>query len=271
MTHTDDSPPSDPAESPARSARRDARFALDCLLPGDPPDFGAQEDLLDSLAHELLPVRCPPRTVLCRRDHRPDGVAFIQDGIVELVTGPRDVVTQTLCRGDVLGLEELISGRTAPRLARAASHVSYLFLPTDPLLHAFLARPGAAPHLMSGLADRLVTTSGRLATVLEGDVEQRTARMLLLEERNGVLVISQSALAAMAGISRPSLNRALKALSDRNAVQLQYRRIRILDESLLRAAATADRWSSSAPGDGLSDAPHHTPDAAIARHHHERS
>jgi len=241
MTEADDPDPkaTEPPESPLHLARRDAGFVLGCLASDGLPLNAVPDELLDSLARELRPIRCPPRTVLCRSGERPEGVSFIQDGVVELVTGERCVVTQALRRGDVLGLEELISDRPAPRLARAASHVSGLFLPREPLRTVLSAHPSTIPLLLSGLAHRLVTAGARLAAVLDGGVEQRTAKMLLLEERNGILPLSQSALAAMAGVSRPSFNRALKALHAKRALEIHYRQIRILDKSLLSAAATA--------------------------------
>jgi CRP-like cAMP-binding protein len=221
------------ATATAPPARESASWVIRCL-GGDDED----RELVDALA-PLLGQRFVRRgEALCESGRVPDGVWIVQDGLVELTAGPGPGrVVQTLCRGDVYGLEHVVTGRCTPCRPRAATFVPCLFVSAHDLGELLAAYPVVLRWCLSGLATRLLDSWTRLAGALDVDVRARTARTLLLEARGGVLNVTQGALASMVGSSRPTLNRVVRELEERGLITSSYRRIDLVDPAGLEALA----------------------------------
>ncbi|WP_211763420.1 Crp/Fnr family transcriptional regulator [Kutzneria sp. CA-103260] len=187
--------------------------------------------VLSTLAEQLCARQLRVGEDLCSPGQRPPGVWIIQDGIAEVAVGvgADRCVVQTLCRGEAFGVVPLVSGRWTPCHVQAATHVSALLWPVREFLAQLERDPVLARLLLDGLADRVVDSRVRLSAVLASSLEVRVARMLLLEERDGVVPVSQATLASMIGASRPALNRVLRDFQRDHAIELQYRRIQLLD------------------------------------------
>jgi CRP-like cAMP-binding protein len=104
--------------------------------------------------------------------------------------------------------------------------------------------PELTEWLLLALADRLERASQLLTEALFLDADRRVARRLLDCHRAfdtgepGRLPIRQDDIAAMAGVARPTANRALRRLEECGAVRLGRRRIEIVDLAELTRAAT---------------------------------
>jgi len=101
--------------------------------------------------------------------------------------------------------------------------------------------------------DHFEETSRVVTQLLIGDVENRiTARLALLAGRTGaqrsaVIPVTQSDLAEMCGVSRPTVQQVLSSLEKRGLIKAGYRRIEVFDpEALLRKNGEGPFQTSSA-------------------------
>ncbi|GAA3431713.1 Crp/Fnr family transcriptional regulator [Kutzneria kofuensis] len=212
-------------------ALANARFAVRAL-------GGARREewsVVSTLADQLCARQFRAGEDLCSPGQWPPGIWIVQDGIAEVAVGANGnrCVVQTLCRGDAFGLAPLMSGRRTPCRVHATTHVSALLWPAHEFLVQLERNPALARMLLHGLANRIVDGRVRLSTVLASSLEVRAARILLLEERDGVVPVSQATLASMIGASRPALNRVLRDFQRDRTIELQYRRIKLLDHDRL--------------------------------------
>lgn len=130
----------------------------------------------------------------------------------------------------------------------ALAQVGVLSVPA-PVFHALRANyPELTEWLLRALGRRLERTSSLLSEALFLDADQRVARRLVeCQEAFGPqfppgLPLRQDDLAAMAGVSRPTANRALRHLAKRGVVRLGRRRIEIID---LAALSNVAQWHES--------------------------
>lgn len=191
----------------------------------------AERSVLSTLAEQLCARQLRVGEDLCSPGQWSPGIWIIQDGIAEVAVGvgANRCVVQTLCRGEAFGVAPLVSGRWIPCRVQAATHVSALLWPAHGFLVQLERNPALARLLLDGLADRVVDGRIRLSALLASSLAVRAARILLLEERDGVVPVSQATLASMIGASRPALNRVLGDFQRDRAIELQYRRIQLLD------------------------------------------
>jgi CRP-like cAMP-binding protein len=103
--------------------------------------------------------------------------------------------------------------------------------------------PELTDWLLQAVAQRLERTSCLLADALFVEADRRVARRLLDSLRafavtgDDVVPLAQDDLAAMAGVSRPTANRALRRLENRSVIRLGRRHIQVVDiDALVRAA-----------------------------------
>ncbi|MGW4057612.1 Crp/Fnr family transcriptional regulator [Amycolatopsis sp. NPDC004747] len=215
-----------------------ARFAADSLAGR--PGYGAEAEsgLLTLLAGELIQQRFSAGAELGHLDGWCAGIWIIQTGTVELTmaNGRDRLVLQTVCRGEAFGVVRLLDGQPRPYAVRASTEVTALLLPVTTFPHLRQDR-SFMELVVAGLTRRLVRAWDHLAAVLADDLRTKAARILLAEEREGVVPLSQATLANLLGVSRPALNVALGSLRDAGLVELRYRRIPILDHDGLEAAA----------------------------------
>ncbi len=70
----------------------------------------------------------------------------------------------------------------------------------------------------------------------------QVADLILEESRDGTpVLLSQSAIATLLGASRQTVNESIARLRDLGAVQSGYRRIEVLDRSLIASVAAEER------------------------------
>jgi len=215
-----------------------ARFAANSLAGRPVGGAEVDSDLLTLLAGDLVQQQFSPNNELCHLDDWAAGIWIIQAGTAELTMGNGEdrIVLQTVCRGEAFGVVQLINGQRRPYTVRATSPVTALLLPVVTFAQ-LRAKQTFTELVISGLARRLVQVWDRLAAVLGDDLRTRTARILLVENRGGVVPLAQATLANLLGVTRPAINAALGTLQRAGLVELHYRRIVIADRVGLVAAA----------------------------------
>ena len=128
----------------------------------------------------------------------------------------------------------------------AASPASLLFLPHHEF-ERLIENPAYCRAFSVLMIEHFDEATRVIAQLLEGDVENRiAARLALLAERSGpqrphVIPVTQSDLAEMCGLSRPTVQQVLSTLEKRGFIRAGYRRIEVINPEALvsRSKATA--------------------------------
>jgi CRP/FNR family cyclic AMP-dependent transcriptional regulator len=167
---------------------------------------------------------------------------------VRVSTPEGEVVTlSVLGPGDFFGEQALLGARHQ----RTASVVALEQVETHSMDGARFdqlrrAHPSVEHFLVEVLAAQVRRLTTHLIEALYVPAEQRTLRRLLaLLGRYGdsgaplVVPITQEDLASMAGTTRPTVNRVLRAMEDAGALRLSRGRIEILSVDALRRRASA--------------------------------
>ncbi|WP_165989898.1 Crp/Fnr family transcriptional regulator [Streptomyces sp. YIM 98790] len=223
---------------------RAAAWLIDCLGGSWPPTRPAAGDpTAGRLAEGLEQRRLSRGTVAFRQGRMPDGVWIVRSGTLELVagSGPDRVVIGVLTSCGVAGDAPLLLGSPAGYTARALTDVQAGFLPAE----AFLAMLDSSPALtrlwLRSLARQHTRTQEVLAQTLNCSAERRVAGLLLREAHGATVRCSQTTLAGMLGLRRPTLNRVLKTFEREGLLRVGYRRVELLDTAGLTRLAGGKR------------------------------
>lgn len=116
----------------------------------------------------------------------------------------------------------------------AASRCRLLHLPSRPIHTLLAAKPEhwSAFYRLSMI--NATKASRHLAEALALTVRARVCRHLLrLAEAPQVVEVTQDDLARLVGVTRGTLRRCMSELADLGAIDIQYRKLRILDPAIL--------------------------------------
>ena len=167
---------------------------------------------------------------------------------VRVTTLAGEVVTlSVLGPGDFFGEQALLG----PQHQRTASVVALepvetLSMDSTTFDHLRRAHPSVERFLVEALAAQVRRLTAHLVEALYVPAEQRTLRRLLELLRqyrssgnSWTVPITQQDLAAMAGTSRPTVNRVLRGMEEAGVLRLGRGRIEVLDVVALRHRATS--------------------------------
>lgn len=181
--------------------------------------------------------------------HLDPGHAFfvLSEGSVK-VTRPllagSEAVIDILAPGEFFGEMALLDGRPRSASVYALEPTEVIILYRTDFMEFLESHPAAAREIIVVLADRIRRLNDRIEDMASRDLSGRLARQLLelARERgettaDGVRVhlpMTQSELAAMVGVSRQRLNRALGEWQDEGIIRLERRNeVIILKPSVL--------------------------------------
>ncbi len=177
-------------------------------------------------------------------------VYCVRSGSLKLfrrLAGGQEIVTGVRGPGDLVGLRGVLSGQPYARTAQTLEATTVCAIPAEAFLQ--LARENA------GLAMRLLTRLARESREMESALVerghqhslQRIACFLQRRFRDGdgegavidgdVLTMEREAMAQLVGCTVETLSRALHTLARAGAIDVDHRRIRRVNESVLRRHA----------------------------------
>lgn len=141
-----------------------------------------------------------------------------------------------------LGEVPIFDGEGHVGSAVATEDATVLFVPRAALLDSSRRNPASASEVIRILARRVLTFAALVEDLSLRDVPQRTAGYLLREAaRTGsasfVLPGTRDVMAAHLGTVREQVSRALSQLKRDGVIELNARRVRILDVGRLRSLA----------------------------------
>ncbi len=229
----------------------DLRFSV-----SDGREFLARHDLLGHMTPEELDrLLAPARVerldegrVLFRKGDPGDRLYVVLAWRISIGTTSEDgkeVVFNVLGRGEVFGEIALLDGkaRTADATAMAECHL--LVLERKDFMPFLESHPEVAARLIAVLCERVRWVSESYEDALFMDLPARLAKRLLrLAEAYGEPVkgagtriefpLSQQELAKMAGVSRESVNKLLRAWQSEGLIAHDHSHVTILDEARLK-------------------------------------
>jgi len=184
---------------------------------------------------------------LFRRGDPGTGLLFVVKGRIRVSvpsTEGRDGVLNLIRAGEVVGEIALLDGhpRTADAIADTDGEV--MVLERRDLLPLLEENGALALALMEVLCERLRQTSAQVEALMFQETAPRIARALLqlsAVQRLASVAVTQKQLGEMAGTSRESANRTLKAWEARGLVSLVPGRVTLRDEAAIRAIAEGAR------------------------------
>ncbi|MBW3594512.1 MAG: Crp/Fnr family transcriptional regulator [Actinobacteria bacterium] len=176
---------------------------------------------------------------LYAKHERPSGVWIIRAGAVELFdsNGKNRYVVSVLRIGDFVGDLHLLVGAESPFTAKAVERTLAFFVPRGDFERIVHSYPALGLAWSSQCARRLARTRTRIFEILVKDPFQRLARLLVEESVGNRVRLPQKTFAQMLGMSRTSVNRALKTLERRGVISLSYAAVQIVDRDALQAIA----------------------------------
>ena len=219
---------------------RDARWLLQHMSHHQPPRVS--DAALAALATSIERQMLPRGQLLYREGTIPEGAWAIRSGRVDLsarVGGKRSIV-QILRAGAIAGDLPILLSSPSLSTAHVGEEGSFLFIEAE-ALRSFLESHGElAFQWLRNVAAELKEARIRILQLLGADLEQSIARVLLNEEVEGRIALTQLAIAELLAVERTSVNRVLRSLSKRGVVDLSYGSLTIRDRSeLIRIAAGA--------------------------------
>lgn len=222
-----------------RSVANAAGWMLRCL-----DSRRADARVAERLAGHVEHRRLEPGRVVFAEGRMPSGVWIVRSGALELSSGSgrHRVVVAVLGPCGIAGDVPLLLGRPAVCTARALGDVQALYLPAAVFAMLLETEPGFSRAWLNGVAARQAHAQDAFAGTVGASAQSRLARLLLREARDGIVSCSQSTLAAMAGLRRPTVNQILKEFERDGLVSIGYRQVSVLSiGQLTRRAGAAGR------------------------------
>lgn len=148
--------------------------------------------------------------------------------------------------GEPIGEVPVFAGQTFPANAEALDKAEVAFFPRKKLVGLYTSDPSLAMNMLAVLSQRLREFTRLIENLSLKEIPQRLAAYLverqnqLPDSTDVTLDVSKGVLAKILGTSQETLSRILNKLTEAGIVQVNGRRIRILDSQQLEAVAEGD-------------------------------
>lgn len=125
------------------------------------------------------------------------------------------MVSQTLHPGGIDGDIQLLLGIRMPYETRANTATTCLLLKRPDFEELLATYPQLSRRWLTSVSRRLAHSHAGLTSVLGESLGVQVARLLLDESVEDVVTLTQTTVAALLGVRRPSVNRVLRRLARR--------------------------------------------------------
>ncbi|TAK49349.1 MAG: Crp/Fnr family transcriptional regulator [Saprospiraceae bacterium] len=201
----------------------------------------------------------------CRCNRLPKGSAIFQEGtaalgmyylnrgkvkIYKLGEGGKKQIVRLANKGDLIGYKALISGEVYSATAEVIDDTCLCFIPKNTFFEIITSTPEVCIKLMQRLAQDLNFIERMLIGVAQKPVRERVALAILtLKQTYGLeadeatisVELSREDIASIVGTATESIIRLLSEFKKDHIIDVQGRKIKILDhDRLLRAAYIFD-------------------------------
>ncbi|MEO7995679.1 MAG: Crp/Fnr family transcriptional regulator [bacterium] len=208
---------------------------------------GLGTEALGALAQVAVVKKLRKGQRLWRLGDKTDGYYSIMTGLAKSFRETPDGREQVLCLtgpGQQIGTMAVLSDATFPCHATVLESGEFLFFPKAGFREAIRLHHDLAMQLLSGLASQCNVLANKVEDLSLHDAETRLRNYLLSLPVKGTddagqavvnLPVSKTTLASMLGLSRETLSRTFAGLQHRHWIDLDGRRITLLDIAALES------------------------------------
>lgn len=187
--------------------------------------------------------------VIFEEDTYPHGLYCISSGKIKLSqTGAdgREQIVHLAKNGDVMGYRAILSGDKYSCSATAIENSSLCYIPTKVFTGMIERNAKLAFKVIHLLSDELKTAEHTITDLAQKSVKERLAQgILLLKESYGFepdgctinVSITREEIASIVGTARETATRLLAELSREKSIELNGKKIKILDQHKLIQSA----------------------------------
>ncbi|HEV7337357.1 MAG TPA: Crp/Fnr family transcriptional regulator [Bosea sp. (in: a-proteobacteria)] len=223
----------------------EARQRIASLLSANPFFSGLVPGTLERIAGICRPHHLAARAVLFLKGDASDGLYAIRRGLVRIGTTDdlgQQMTMNVLGGGDVFGEIALLDGRSRTADAVAIEDTEMFFLPRRDFLGLLNSEPSIALQVIELLCARLRDLIERMEETTFLPAGTRLARRILLlaTDYGAEVHASQDELAALAGVTRETVNRQLQSWKRDGVLSLGRGRLTIHDLDGLRRLARTE-------------------------------
>jgi CRP-like cAMP-binding protein len=223
------------------------------LLAGLPMFRRTARPQLAELARASSARLVPAGEAIVRRGERVPGLMVVRYGLAKLaVTGDSERVIRLVGPGETFGEAALFLEHALPVDVTAVADTALLVVPAAPLLALFDRDPRFARGLLAAVCQRLQLLVADFESATVHGARERLAAYLcsLADPAAGTALLptAKSVIAARLGMTKETLSRLLRMLSDEGLIAVAGREIRVVDAGRLAAAARAPIQAPLTPG-----------------------
>lgn len=215
------------------SELREALWVSRCVGHAETTPLGPAD--VEGLANLIQVRTLVAGEPLVRAGEEPTAVYIVRDGCLELAVqgaSGRQVI-QTLRPGDIDGDIQMLLGKPMPYETRANTDTTCLLIERAAFEQLLATHPLLSRRWLTSVSQRLARSHSRLTNLLGHPLEVQVAQLLLEERVDDVVTLTQTTLAALLGVRRPSVNRVLRRFARAEMVEVSYGRVRVLDADAL--------------------------------------
>lgn len=217
----------------------------DCMLGCKTVFNTLNREELDQLTYKKSCSQFKKGTTLFQEGNRINNFYCINSGVVKLYkTGSegKDQIVSFAKAGDIIGYRSILSKELACSTAKAIEDVVVCSIPGENLFDLIQHNPNFSMQLMQIACKELGEANQFLTDIAQKSVRERLAEILIKlkmffsEDEDGFLKVSltRDEIASIVGTATESVIRLLSEFKSDKYIELQGRKIKILNEEKLR-------------------------------------
>jgi CRP-like cAMP-binding protein len=200
---------------------------------------------MEQLNLRSIPHRFKKGEVLYHEGRRINGVYFVEKGIVKIFKTGFDGKEQILMfarHGDIIGYRSVLANELACTTAKMIEDGLLCFIPADLLLEFVKNNTSFSYEIMKMACKELGSANQYITDLAQKSVRERLAEILLhLADKFGIsennqlnIILTREELANIVGTATESVIRLLSEFKHSGLIELQGRKIKILDKKGLK-------------------------------------
>jgi len=220
----------------------------ECIATGHPIFKDLTADQLDNVNYDKACSFYKRGNVIFQEDHRTNGLYCVHSGIIKLYkTGidGKEQIIRFAKMGDIIGYRSLLSNELACTTARVIEDATICYIQGNILLTLIKENSAFSMQLMQLTCKELGEANNYITDIAQKTVRERLAEILLLLkdtfglDQNQILQISltREELANIVGTATESVIRLLSEFKQDELIELQGRKIKILNLKELQKIA----------------------------------
>ncbi len=213
----------------------------ECILAGDSIFKNLNDDELVSLSYEKNCNLYKRGDIIYHEGNRMPGLFCISKGVLKLyktgIEGKGQIVAFAQ-KGDIIGYRSVLSNEVACTTAQVIEEAILCFIPADVFINLVKTNSKFSIKIMQLACSELGNANKFITDIAQKSVRERLAEVLLMlkdtfnVDENNVLkiLLTREEIANLVGTATESVIRILSEFKAEKIIELDGRRIRILDE-----------------------------------------